>query len=946
MRTLCSLALVAVGFGCDCGGGDGGGADGGSADGPAADAGPQCFTWATVGAEGEGSPPPDGVGGEGDIEVRTDVLRAVFAAVDRPVHLAPSGGTLVDLHLLGRDDHLNEISQLAGVSQEMQVAYTEMEVVEAGPGRFVLEARGHVKPQPGEPSVSPDPGTDLSAVTRYELRCGEPRLWMETTITNVGEQAYGTETAFGVLDVVLWGGNSLLPFCPTRGHGDRCPAFDIDRPLATLVESPYVGSTGSVIGTPGSFALYIDDPIADAFIGVHGDQVSAIGFFDPFGGAEMAPGDTRSLRRAITLGDRADAASATDVALDALAEEGRMEVGTVTGTVTPPPGEALADDPYRRPLVVLARPGTADPLDPATWTPLTMARVDEDGSLSARVPAGEVAWELRMPGALPQRGAGGTVAADGTLDLGTIEAEPLPLLQVQVRDVTGGSPAPLPARVVVRGAEGTEDPVFGPRYGGSPAGQVVLTDGMGDAEVRIPPGTYDVYATHGPRYTLARERVVVEAGADVAVSLDLSALEVIPEGFLTADFHVHSGASFDSSLPIPDRVRAFLAEGVDAVVSTEHDVIFDYAPALAAIEETLPLAWQGRLRTFVGLESTAFVPQPDFAHTTGHHNAFPLSVLDGAHKNGAPNDEFLDVGTLYERLRALPSPVSEPLVQLNHGRASRSGTVWLGYFDSCGFDPTMALEADGPCFGYAGPMGTRPWDFDAMEVVNGPSDPESYLQMSRDWYALLRQAPGGRHPIGTANGDSHNLVTTAGYPVTVLRTDTDLTSFDEAALTETVRSGAVAGSLGVFAWATATETGGTDAVEPGRAPLAAPSGNVTLDVRVAAAPWIPVAEIRIRANGEIVARLSAAGGDWTEPSDPFGTEGVVRFADTVEVTVAADAFLTIEAGFPVEAGAVGGDPPELLDVVVPGARPIAFTNPIYVDVDGGGYTPIGTPLPE
>src|SRR5688572_26521696 len=140
---------------------------------------PSCFTFGPLSAAGSGSPDPDGVGGEADLEVRTDVLRAVFAAVDRPVHIAASGGTLIDLHLLGRSDHMNELSQLGGVSQGVQILYTDVEVVEDGPSRLFVDARGHVQAQPAasgaEPAVTPEPGTDLAVSTRYELRCGEPR---------------------------------------------------------------------------------------------------------------------------------------------------------------------------------------------------------------------------------------------------------------------------------------------------------------------------------------------------------------------------------------------------------------------------------------------------------------------------------------------------------------------------------------------------------------------------------------------------------------------------------------------------------------------------------------------------------------------------------------------------------------------------------------------------
>jgi hypothetical protein len=954
-RTLLTWFVIA-GVGVGCGDDDGGGADGG---GDGGDAGEGCIS-AMVLADGSGtSAEPDGIGGDGDLALDNGVIRAVFAAVDRPSGIAASGGTLIDLHFIGQGDHLNEFSQLAGPDQALQVRYSEMAIAQMESNRAVIEVSGHVQPQPPdegeEAAVTPDPGTDLAVTTRYEMRCGEARVHVQTTIENTGDTTYETGLGFGVMDVVYWGGRALAPFCPSVGAGDRCPDFDIDNPLPGLVESQWVGSVGSLVGQPGTFAFYPEDPNVTTFLGVHSDQVSSFGFFRA-GDSSMPAGAIHSLGRVIVVGEGADAASGIDGALDGLAEAGVVEIGTVSGTVSLPGGEALSTEPYGRPLVLLATPGSGSPTDPDRWTPVTMVRVGADGSFSARVPAGDIAWELRASGRAPSRGEGGTVESGMTLDLGVLEAAAAPALTVHVR---GPADAALPARVIVRGADGTDDPGFGSGAGGSPAGFIALTDGEGDVTLRLAAGAYDVYATHGMGYTLARERVDV-ADADAEITLELEPAGVFPDGFLTADFHVHSAASMDSSLPIDDRVRSFLNAGVDAIVSTEHDVIFDYGPALATVEETLPPSWRGNLRTFVGIESTATVPQPDFVHTTGHHNAFPLTPQLGLHRSGAPEDEYLDLGTLYETLRGLPSPGASTIVQLNHARASRSGSIWLGYFDACGFVPTAAFDESSTCFNAVGPMGTRPWDFDAFEIING-KDARDFVNMSRDWFALLLNAPGGRLPVGTANSDSHRLfLEEAGFPVTVLSTELALSELTDDALVDLVNGGAVAGSLGVFVWATVSESGG-DGTEagPGRAPLSASSGQLVVHARVAAPPWVPVEELRVRVNGEVVARLGS--GDLTEPVDPFGTEGAVRFEGDVDLSgtvLDADAFVTLEAGFALPAVAdldgdglvddlVLPDPPEFLDVVAVGARAMGFTNPVFVDVDGNGsYDAPGTPLSE
>jgi hypothetical protein len=108
----------------------------------------------------------------------------------------------------------------------------------------------------------------------------------------------------------------------------------------------------------------------------------------------------------------------------------------------------------------------------------------------------------------------------------------------------------------------------------------------------------------------------------------------------------------------------------------------------------------------------------------------------------------------------------------------------------------------------------------------------------------------------------------------------------------------------------------------------AEGGRVLVEFEVAAAPWVPLDEVRILANGEVV-RV-------------FG-----RSFGFTELALERDAFVTLEAGAPL-----GADPRAWMarhrgpwtDVIAPGFLPAAFTNPVYVDVDGNGrFDPPGLP---
>jgi len=79
-------------------------------------------------------------------------------------------------------------------------------------------------------------------------------------------------------------------------------------------------------------------------------------------------------------------------------------------------------------------------------------------------------------------------------------------------------------------------------------------------------------------------------------------------GWYSADFHVHPRLA-DSIVPLPHRVIEFIADGIDLLTSTDHNVITDYAPSIKA------LGVGHLISTIVGDEIT---PPP------GAFRAFPL----------------------------------------------------------------------------------------------------------------------------------------------------------------------------------------------------------------------------------------------------------------------------------------------------------------------------------
>jgi hypothetical protein len=590
-------------------------------------------------------------------------------------------------------------------------------------------------------------------------------------------------------------------------------------------------------------------------------------------------------------------------------------------------------------------------------------------------------------------------------DLGDIVLSDTGTLSFVVNDIGTGSTSP--AKLTIVGTGGTENPDFGSQYlslrnfsglskksgdgldpvtegnssqlsenlVGSPALNFhVDPDGVGTLELK--PGSYIAFATRGLEYTLDAVPFNIAAGLTTDVTLEIERV-VDTSGFVSADFHIHSAKSFDSSVPTTDRTTAFLAEGVEVMVSTDHDYISDYASIIAS------LGAGSEITSIVGDELTGGNPVPEdptqggvqaFPEGIGHWNAWPLSIFSTNRRNGAPQDEFVTPGTIIDRLRGLDSLTVNPddasiadwltaiavgdatgddeVVMLNHPRAGFAGVVVIGMFNGLanpggdpnvgGYDPTKPIT-DFPnsllftpsLFNAAvvpGGTSTTALSFDAMEVMNG-SGVGAFLRVRDDWCSLLKQ---DIRKTGTAVSDSHRLVLeNAGWARSFVASSTDAPALvDEDELTDNIKAMRLVGTSGPF-----VRFGVEDdaEVDIGLGETAVATGeNVVVKVRVEAAPWIPVEEVRIYRNCELIETRAI------QSSKVLGK--VLRFNRALPLRgIEADSFLHVEAGIRLDGN---GDPlsPGLLETVQtvePGVEPISFTNPIFVDRDGGGYTAPG-----
>lgn len=504
---------------------------------------------------------------------------------------------------------------------------------------------------------------------------------------------------------------------------------------------------------------------------------------------------------------------------------------------------------------------------------LTRTVADADGQFAVTVPKG--AYRLiAVTDALTQSAA---LTIDASADMVTTDlvVATAGVIEYLIKD---DEDRKLPVKLSIRPV-GANPPSIPSSYG-----EVGLRYGLtrtvfahrGEGQVGLPPGTYDVFVSRGSEYEMEVVRSEVEAGVVTPLQAML-ARSVSTPGWVSTDTHVHSQLSADSPDSFEDKVRAMVVEGLEVPVSTEHEAIGDFDPAIAELGLG---TW---INGIVGSEVTTAV--------YGHFNAFPLVADPSKPGNGRIDWYGLDPVETFANVRANSG---QPFLQVNHPRAASIG----GYLSAMGYnrETGVARRAD--------------WspDFDGLEVMNGCNAAGIEAAEVKDWFSFLND---GARIMAIGSTDNHSAESgNMGLPRTYLRVGTDDPSaVTDDAFREAFVKGRLVVSCGPFLTAKvgAAEVGDT-------ATLA--GDLVSVDVHIEAPSWMDVDQVQLIVNGQLMK---------TQPL--ITTQDVLRFEGTLTASVSPgqDAWVVV---------ATSGDQPH--GIWARNRASFAFTNAIYIDGDGDG----------
>ena len=501
-----------------------------------------------------------------------------------------------------------------------------------------------------------------------------------------------------------------------------------------------------------------------------------------------------------------------------------------------------------------------------------------------------------------------TIAIDATKS--TQEKIELPSAGYVVAKITEqGKPSPCKVQFIGKGE--TPSPNFGPDSAIHGVRNLYYTHD-GQFRQALLPGDYDVIISYGPEYDAVFTSINVKGGKDTELAAELKRV-VDTKGWLSGDFHSHSTPSGDNTASQPGRVLNLLADQIEFAPCTEHNRITVYTPHLEQFGAA------HRMLTCPGMELTG-KPLP-----INHQNAFPLTPRPRTQDGGAPVHD-IDPVVQIERL-AMWENGSEKLVQINHPNIVQM----IGDKDLNG-SPDGGFEK---MFSFVDVIEVHPLD----SIFANPEALPRERQQGNTIYHWLQLINLGYRVPGVVNTDAHWNFHGSGWLRNYIRSSTDNPAEGGVStFVQTCKHGNLLMTNGPFLEVTAQADAGGKPVTFGD-DLAAPNGKLTLKIRVQRPNWFEVNRVQLFVNGKPEAKFNYS--RRTHPKMFHAAN--VAFDESVAVELPADAHLVVAcAGEDTGLGPVVG-PDHAKDM------PTAVGNPIFVDVDGGGFKPngdmLGLPLP-
>ena len=468
-----------------------------------------------------------------------------------------------------------------------------------------------------------------------------------------------------------------------------------------------------------------------------------------------------------------------------------------------------------------------------------------------------------------------------------------------------GSPTPCKTQII--GIDDTLSPKLGPVDRAHGCVDQYHSEN-GKFSIGLAPGKYRIVITRGIEHDHFEKQVEVLKGKFESIKTALKR-SVNTKGWVSTDFHNHSTPSGDNICGTPDRLINLAAEHIEFAPTTEHNRIMDWTPTIES------LGLENELSTIPGMELTGSGP---------HLNAFPLNPKHYHQDGGAPT------WTKDPRVNALNLK--------NHSGHHPTGWIHINHPDMIEnfIDRNKDGNIDG---GYPGILSLidaiETENYRAAEILHGApykisrraSREQVYIVREFVWLQMLNR---GMKTWGIAVSDAHTVHGNGvGGWRTYVRCSTDEPrKIDWREISRRAKGGQMILTTGPY-----LEVQTVDGILAGG--LARANDSIDLKIRVQCPSWIDIDRIQVLVNGRPIESLN-----FTRKTHPdWFSDGIIKFDRTIPISLSEDAHLIVvaygsESDLKIGYGSSGQS----------SIRPCAYNNPIFVDIDGNGFTPNGDTL--
>ncbi|GBD03857.1 hypothetical protein HRbin19_01156 [bacterium HR19] len=941
----------------------------------------------------------------GDILVETDKIRVIIQQPSREIGVSTYGGNIIDADIKREDGTFRDIvgeenwfwflghtlkPEKVGKWKENIIAATgKLDLLDYINANGLAETVFKSYIPNFELPFKVDEERPIKA-TKYFVFSDGNHVKIIDVACNEGKEEI---PFFFFADIIDSGGDVefFIPSSELKGYGYKSPlptglsVFKTD--FIAFVSEKLDSSYGIFPETENNVSLIVSGVAAIAYGMLEGDGLNSLlaiarGTSSKF--ITLKPSECLKNEKYFIIGN-GSASSLTDEFFRIKSRKENSEVYQVKGKVSISGLQVLPSKPH---IAVFDKQNKL----------ITTAGGDIYGNFKLVLPAGEykfVAEIKEMPPSEPK-----LISVPSVQDVELQIGKPSKIIISAVEKKISGEEINIPAKVsficqgecpkkiCIKGCEilstSFRDYVYDPLPDG--VQEVVFLKDLKPEEIYISPGSYKIVVSRGMEYSRYETDVNIGPGEETRIKAYLHKV-ANADGWLSADTHVHAVNSPDSPVSLIDRVITFAGEGVDVIISTDHDWLTDYEPAIAL------LGLKDFLSSLVGQEITTF--------SYGHFNAYPLKL-----DKKAPSDGALDWAEKYDRyqkygikesekekfrfLRSLhpkeifknahlmkPENFQRNIVQVNHPRSGG-----MGYFDYVLLDTLRLTTAIDPCihriFPPAGTCGgadkvggdtglfiplqtlkdmANLERFDAIEVYN------SYYEIPiviNDWFTFLNH---GVHITGVGVSDTHQKIQV--HPgigrtfVWVGKGNDSPSKFrEDIAVKNTFINNLADGKVFISNGIILEEFklcgargNAEECAEMGWSNMKNLTSNFKLKIRVKSADWVKFDTLKIFINTrETAARSKQPVKKWPTPSyatsiTPIRQEieiqgnrfGWMVFETEIPLTPPAEDFWVVA----VVSCENSCEPNPMFPVVVDKkVKPILITNPIYIDQNGDGrFTP-------